>query len=328
MIAATTARSTRSPSASSADTRSAPPAAASARRTPTRSTAIGIRIADLFDESILRQKVEGVLDLKNHLLTKVYNRRAIDGRRRSSRSCCRTSTGCGRWSRDTSLLLNQALDRGETVLFEGAQATHARRRPRHLPVRDLQQPGRRRRLHRRRHRADPDRPGDRRDQGVHDPRRLGPVPDRARSTSDGEHLQQDRRRVSASPPAAPAAAAGTTPSSPATPPGQRRSPTSSSPSSTCSTGLGADPGLRGLRVDGVRHDEMPMTQTEFHHAKPIYEYLDGWQERHLRRPHLRRPARKRAGLRRGARGDVRRPDLGRRRRPGARADDRRPRRLI
>ena len=31
-------------------------------------------------------------------------------------------------------------------------------------------------------------------------------------------------------------------------------------------------------VDGVRHDEMPMTQTEFHHAKPIYEYLDGWWE--------------------------------------------------
>jgi adenylosuccinate synthase len=29
-------------------------------------------------------------------------------------------------------------------------------------------------------------------------------------------------------------------------------------------------------VDGVRHDEMPMTQTEFHHATPVYEYLDGW----------------------------------------------------
>ena len=31
-------------------------------------------------------------------------------------------------------------------------------------------------------------------------------------------------------------------------------------------------------VDGVRHDTMPMTQTEFHHAKPIYEFMDGWQE--------------------------------------------------
>ena len=31
-------------------------------------------------------------------------------------------------------------------------------------------------------------------------------------------------------------------------------------------------------IDGVRHDEMPMTQTEFHHAKPVYEFFDGWQE--------------------------------------------------
>ena len=31
-------------------------------------------------------------------------------------------------------------------------------------------------------------------------------------------------------------------------------------------------------VDGVRHDEMPMTQTDFHHAKPVYEYFEGWTE--------------------------------------------------
>ena len=31
-------------------------------------------------------------------------------------------------------------------------------------------------------------------------------------------------------------------------------------------------------VDGRRYDEIPMTQTEFHHAKPVYEYLDGWWE--------------------------------------------------
>ena len=30
-------------------------------------------------------------------------------------------------------------------------------------------------------------------------------------------------------------------------------------------------------IDGKEHTELPMTQTEFHHAKPIYEYLDGWQ---------------------------------------------------
>ncbi|MEN0071313.1 MAG: adenylosuccinate synthetase, partial [Propionicimonas sp.] len=31
-------------------------------------------------------------------------------------------------------------------------------------------------------------------------------------------------------------------------------------------------------VDGVRHRHLPLTQTEFHHATPVYEYLDGWTE--------------------------------------------------
>jgi len=31
-------------------------------------------------------------------------------------------------------------------------------------------------------------------------------------------------------------------------------------------------------VDGRRCDEIPMTQTEFHHAVPVYEYFDGWPE--------------------------------------------------
>jgi adenylosuccinate synthase len=31
-------------------------------------------------------------------------------------------------------------------------------------------------------------------------------------------------------------------------------------------------------VDGKRQAEIPMTQTEFHHAVPVYEYLDGWWE--------------------------------------------------
>ena len=30
-------------------------------------------------------------------------------------------------------------------------------------------------------------------------------------------------------------------------------------------------------IDGVRQDEMPMTQTEFHHARPVYEMLPGWR---------------------------------------------------
>jgi adenylosuccinate synthase len=44
------------------------------------------------------------------------------------------------------------------------------------------------------------------------------------------------------------------------------------------TGIERIPVCVAYDVDGVRHDEMPMTQTEFHHATPIYEYLDGWSE--------------------------------------------------
>ena len=31
-------------------------------------------------------------------------------------------------------------------------------------------------------------------------------------------------------------------------------------------------------VDGVRYDDIPMTQTAFHHAKPVFEEMDGWWE--------------------------------------------------
>ena len=31
-------------------------------------------------------------------------------------------------------------------------------------------------------------------------------------------------------------------------------------------------------IDGKRVDELPASQTDFHHAKPIYEYLPGWSE--------------------------------------------------
>ena len=43
-----------------------------------------------------------------------------------------------------------------------------------------------------------------------------------------------------------------------------------------------------------------MTQTEFHHAKPVYEYLDGWWEDISQAQDLRRPAQGGAGLRQGA----------------------------
>ena len=44
------------------------------------------------------------------------------------------------------------------------------------------------------------------------------------------------------------------------------------------SGLDHVPVCVAYEVDGKRQDEIPMTQTEFHHAVPVYEYLDGWWE--------------------------------------------------
>ena len=83
---------------------------------------VGIRIQDLFDENILRQKVGGALFQKNQILAKIYNRRSITvdevvGELLQYAERLRPMV-C-----DTSLELNQALDAGKTVLFEGGQAT-------------------------------------------------------------------------------------------------------------------------------------------------------------------------------------------------------------
>jgi adenylosuccinate synthase len=83
---------------------------------------VGVRVQDLLDEKILRQKVEAALDVKNQMLVKVFNRKALD-----PNEVVDTVLGCGeRFAHriaDTRLLLNQALDNGETVLLEGSQGT-------------------------------------------------------------------------------------------------------------------------------------------------------------------------------------------------------------
>jgi adenylosuccinate synthase len=83
---------------------------------------VGIRIQDLFDENILRQKVEGALHQKNHLLVKIYNRRAITVDE-IVHDLLSYAERLRPMVADTGLVLNQALDAGKTVLFEGGQAT-------------------------------------------------------------------------------------------------------------------------------------------------------------------------------------------------------------
>ncbi|WP_420734352.1 adenylosuccinate synthase [Brevibacterium luteolum] len=83
---------------------------------------IGIRIQDLFDESILRQKVEGALRQKNELLLKVYNRRAVEVEE-TVEYFLQYAERLRPMVCDTSLLLGEALDAGEVVVMEGGQAT-------------------------------------------------------------------------------------------------------------------------------------------------------------------------------------------------------------
>ncbi|MGO4690274.1 adenylosuccinate synthase [Glaciibacter sp. 2TAF33] len=83
---------------------------------------VGIRIQDLFDENILRQKVEGALLQKNNMLVKMYNRRAITVDEVVD-DLLSYAERLRPMVADTALVLHQALDAGKTVLFEGGQAT-------------------------------------------------------------------------------------------------------------------------------------------------------------------------------------------------------------
>ncbi|GGC03478.1 adenylosuccinate synthase [Cellulomonas carbonis] len=83
---------------------------------------VGVRVQDLFDEKILAQKVEGALDQKNHLLVKVYNRRAITVEE-TVEELLSYAERVRPMVADTGLVLNDALDAGRTVLFEAGQAT-------------------------------------------------------------------------------------------------------------------------------------------------------------------------------------------------------------
>ncbi|WP_311243821.1 adenylosuccinate synthase [Microbacterium sp. WCS2018Hpa-23] len=83
---------------------------------------VGIRVQDLFDENILRQKVEGALDQKNHLLVKIFNRRAITADE-IVEDLLSYAERLRPMVADTGYLLDEALHRGEVVVFEGGQAT-------------------------------------------------------------------------------------------------------------------------------------------------------------------------------------------------------------
>ena len=83
---------------------------------------IGIRVQDLFDEPILRKKLEGALRDKNQVLIKVFNRKGIEVDE-VLKEYLEYAEALRPYIVDASLLLNDALGRGEVVLLEGSQGT-------------------------------------------------------------------------------------------------------------------------------------------------------------------------------------------------------------
>jgi adenylosuccinate synthase len=236
---------------------------------------VGIRIQDLFDEGILRQKVEGALDLKNHILVKVYNRRAITADEVIDDLLSYTDR-LRPMVADTSLVLNRALDEGKTVLFEGGQATMLDVDHGTYPFVTS---------------SNATSGGAATGSGVA-PNRIdrviavvkayttrvgaGPFPTELFDES-GEFLRSKGFEF------------GTTTGRP------RRCGWYDAPIARYSaringvtdfvltkldvlTGLEKIPVCVAYDVDGVRVDEVPVSQSDFHHAVPIYEEFPGWSE--------------------------------------------------
>ena len=81
---------------------------------------MGVRVQDVLDPGILTQKVEAALALKNQMLVKVYNRKALDPQAIIDDVLEQAGAFKHRIA-DTRLLLNQAAERGENILLEGGR---------------------------------------------------------------------------------------------------------------------------------------------------------------------------------------------------------------
>jgi adenylosuccinate synthase len=236
---------------------------------------VGIRMQDLFDPGILRQKLELVLREKNQVLTKVYNRRGIDAGR-VAEQYLGFAERIGRYIADTGLVLNKALDTGQVILLEGAQATLLDVDHGTYPFVTS---------------SSPTAGGACAGSGIGPTRitrvigilkayttRVGAGPFPTELTDDqGEWLRKTGGEY------------GVTTGRP------RRTGWLDTVIARYATrvngltdyfitkldilsGLEKVPVCVAYDVHGVRHGEVPMTQTDFHHARPIYEYLDGWWE--------------------------------------------------
>jgi adenylosuccinate synthase len=236
---------------------------------------IGIRVQDLFDRSILEQKLEGALNDKNQVLTKVFNRKNMSVAEILEEYLAYAEI-LRPYVADTSLLLDKALKAGKTVLLEGSQGTLLDVDHGTYPFVTS---------------SNPTAGGACTGSGI-GPKAItrvigivkayttrvgsGPFPTELLD-EDGDNLRTIGHEY------------GTTTGR------NRRCGWYDAPIARYAvringltdffltkldvlTGWEKIPVCVAYDVDGTRHDELPASQTDFHHAKPIYEYLPGWKE--------------------------------------------------
>ena len=88
-----------------------------------KSSRVGLRVQDLLDAKIFRQKLDVVLHEKNLILTKIYNRPAILAKDIAERYLDELAPRIAPMIGDTVGLVHDALAAGQRILLEGAQAT-------------------------------------------------------------------------------------------------------------------------------------------------------------------------------------------------------------
>jgi adenylosuccinate synthase len=84
---------------------------------------IGLRVQDLLDAKIFREKLEVVLREKNAILAKVYNRLPFDADQIAAQYLDEVAPALAPMIGDSVRLVHEALDVGRQVMLEGAQAT-------------------------------------------------------------------------------------------------------------------------------------------------------------------------------------------------------------
>ncbi len=87
-----------------------------------KASRVGLRVQDLLDMKIFREKLEVALDFKNQVLTKIYGMEPVEIDAVMDEYSVYADRLKGMIG-DTSRVINEALDAGKNVLLEGAQGT-------------------------------------------------------------------------------------------------------------------------------------------------------------------------------------------------------------